>query len=148
MGRIVGIVEEAPRGDDEIVDEQVLGTDAEDQRILDHAAAKADAVVHVHYRRGVHDAGQLGVHGLFVFAGEEVGVAHALGVGCAAADVLHLHRVGAEFLNQLQNILPAGHADGDHQDYRGGSDHHAQRGERKPRLRGAETVHGQLENLA
>ena len=105
------------------------GTDAEHQRILDHAAAKADAVVHVHDRRGVHDAGQLSVDGLFVFAGKVVGVANALGICCAAAGILYLDGIGAEFLNQLENVLPAGHADGDDEDDGGGSDDHAEGGE-------------------
>ena len=113
---------------------EVLGADAEHQGILDDAAAEADAVVHVHDGRGVHDAGQLRVDGFLVLAGEVVVIAHAFCRGGAAAGVFHFNGVGAEFLDEVKNVLPAGHADGDDEDDRGGSDDHAERGEDKARL--------------
>src|ERR1035441_10920266 len=38
--------------------------------------------------------------------------------------------------------------DGDHENHRRGSDHHAERGEGKAQLAGAKAVDGQLQNLA
>ena len=52
------------------------------------------------------------------------------------------------FWISFEDELLAGQADGDDQDDRSGADDHAQRGEGKAHLAGAEAVEGQLENLA
>ena len=148
MRGVVGLVEEAAVGDNQVADVLVLRDDAQHQRVLLDAAGKADAVVHLQHRRGVHDAGHLLVHGLFVVAGQVVVVARALRRCCAAARIFQLHLVGADLLQQLENVLLAREADGHDQDHRRRADDHAQSGEREARLAGAEAVHGQLQNLA
>jgi hypothetical protein len=148
VGGVVGLVQKAARGHDQVADLLVLGADAQHQRILHHATAEADGGVHLHHWRGVHYAGQLRQHGLLVIARQEVVEGRLLGAHGPAAVVLQLHRVGLQLLQLLKDELLAGQPDGHHQNHRGGADDHAQRGQRKADLAGAEAVHGQLENLA
>ena len=81
VGRVVGLIQKAAFRHQKIADVLVLRANAQHQRILHHAAAKADAVVHLQHGRGVHHARQLGHHGFFVFAGEVVVVEHLLSAG-------------------------------------------------------------------
>ena len=80
--------------------------------------------------------------------GQVVGIAHALGGSCAAAGIFNFNGVGAELLDEVEDVGLAGHADGDDEDDRCGSDDHAERGEEEARFGGAEAVHGELEDLA
>src|ERR1700722_20748203 len=71
-----------------------------------------------------------------------------LAARCAAARVLDLDLIGSDLLDLIQNETLAGQPDGDHQNYRCRSHHHAQRRERKAQLAGPETIQRQLQNLA
>ncbi len=140
MRRVILLVEEPPGQHNQVAHILVLRAHAQHQRVLDHSAAKADAVVRLQHRRRGHDAWHLRQHGLLVFAGQEVVVLHLLGPDCAAAGVLDFNLVGPDLLNLVQDELPAREADGDHQDHRGRSDDHAQRRQGKAQLAGAEAV--------
>ena len=148
VGYIVGIVQKAALGRDQVANVHVLRAYAQHQRILHHAPAIADGGVHFHHRRGVHHAGQLRQHGFLVIARQVVVEDSPLLAHCPAAAVFQLHRVGLQLLQFLKDELLAGQTDGHHQDHRSGADDHAQRGQREAHLAGAEAVHGQLENLA
>ena len=62
--------------------------------------------------------------------------------------IFRFNLVGADRLNLVEHILLAGHADGDHQDQRGGADHHAQSGQREPHFIAAESLVGETQDLA
>jgi hypothetical protein len=83
---------------------------------------------------------------LQIVDGKRVGgdVAHAL----RPALILRVDQVGPDGLDLVQHILLAGHADGDHQNERGGADHHAQRGQKKSHLVAHEGLVSEAENLA
>ncbi len=78
MGGVVGLVEEPSLRDNQVADILVIGTDAKNQRIFDRARAEADGLMHIQYRRRVHDARHLLIDCLLVLAGKEVVVKNAL----------------------------------------------------------------------
>ena len=89
--RVVGFVEKPAFGHNQIANVLVLRAYAQHRRILLGSAGKAEAVVHLHHRRGIHHAGHLLVHGLFVLARKVVGITRALRGRGASARILQLH---------------------------------------------------------
>ncbi len=148
VGRIILVVEKTAHGHQQVADVLVLRADTQHQRILDHARPKGDALMHFKHGRGVDHARHPGYHGLFVVEGEGVVVEDALRRSSAAAGVFQLDGVGLDLLQFLEDVLLAGHSNGDHPDERGGANDHAQRGKRKSHLAGAEALHGELQDLA
>ncbi len=67
---------------------------------------------------------------------------------CGAPWVLSVDEIGADALDLIENVLTAGHADGDHQDQGCGSDHHSQRSEDEAHLVAAESVVGETHDFA
>ncbi len=113
-----------------------------------NAAAKTDAGVHLENRRRVHNARQLGIDSLLVFARQVVVVEHALGARGSAARVFHLDRIRPDLLQRLENVLLALHPDRHDQDDGGRTDDHAQSGQGKAQLGRAKAVERQLQDLA
>ena len=102
------IVHETPRQHHEIAHILVLRAHAQDQRVFDHASAKADAVVGFEHGRRCDDARNLGQDGLFIVAGEGVVIEHTAGTRGSAARVFHLYLVGPDLLDFIQDELLAG----------------------------------------
>ncbi len=146
MGLGVLEVEEASCEHHQVANAQVLGIHTEDGDVTFPATADRYALVEVDHRRGSGHAGHFLLHRLQIFDGQGVrrGAADAL----RAPLILCVNQVGTDRLNLVEYVLPAGHADGDNQNQRGGADHHAQGGEGEAHLITAESVEGKAENLA
>src|SRR5215813_15166083 len=65
----------------------------------------------------------------------------------SAAFVLGVNHIGANGLDEVQNVLLACHADGDHEDKRRGANHHAQSRKQKLYLVAAEGVEREVDNF-
>ena len=139
-------VEEASCENHQVADAQVFGIHTEDGDVTFPATADRYAFVEVDDRRGSGHAGHFLLHRSQIFNGQRVrrSTADAL----RPPLILCVNQVGADRLNLVEYVLPAGHADGDNQNQRGGADHHAQCGEREAHLVTAESVEGKTENLA
>ncbi len=145
MGLGIILVEETAGRHDQVPDPQVFGIHAKNLYVLFFAIPHGNALFEVDHRRSRYDAGDILAHGLEIVDGERV--------RRAAADVLRAALVfGPDFirtdgLNLAEHVLASSHADGDHEDERSGSDHHAQRGEHEAYFVAAKRVEGKGQNL-
>ena len=144
----VFVVEETAGFELEAADVSVLGTDAEEHGVFAGAVAHGDAVVELEHGRAVADAGDLLVDGIHVLAGHVVGCADVVGAHDDAAGVLHLDFVGAERGDGVECVLLAGEADGGDEHDGRGADDHAEHGEEKTGLAGAEAVKCKIDRFA
>src|SRR5262249_29893028 len=131
---------------DHVAHETVFGIDAEDLNVPFLARAYGNALGEVDDGRGGNDAGDLHADRIQILDGE--------GVECGGGDVLRTalifspDYVGADRLDQVEHVLPAGHGNGDYQDQRGRADHHAQGGEGEADTVTAEGVVGKTQDFA
>ncbi len=88
------------------------------------------------------------IDSFLVFPGQVIGITGAFGCRGASAGVFQLHRIGSDFLQQSQDVLPAGHADSHNQDDGCRADDHAECRQQEARLAGPEAVERKLQYFA
>jgi len=85
VSRGIAVIEKAAREKHEVADLAILRADAEDEAVLDDAAAKTDALVRLKNRRRVEHAGHLREHRRLIVARQGVVIEHARGTRRSAA---------------------------------------------------------------
>ena len=124
----------------------VFGINAQNPNVALLAAADGDAFIEGHYRRSVHDSGHLDEHGIHIVYGERVRV--DIGDALSAAYVLRENQVGADGLDLIQDVLLAGHADGNYENQRCGTDYHAEGGQGETYFVAAKGVIGESQDFS
>src|SRR6185437_3951154 len=128
VGRFIFLIEESAVDQFQVANVAIGRLDSQHEHFLCQPSGEADALMHFEHNGSRSHGGDAFDNGLFVVVPEKVSevIDDRAGTSAGVAD---LDEIGADGLDLPQDELPASGRNGDHQDYRGSSDDHAQGGQ-------------------